>query len=342
MTILEIKTAAAALLSDSGQPITVADFTVGGQDVALLLLNQIRLQAEMLHDFNFQRKLLTMNVDSVAGGSLLTAVIKGTATTVDVKTVIEIGDFDLYGNFRPIEWTTAEEGQERMREENPYYGFRYPDDGQAVSWPLGRRRFVLRGDTIETWPTTQDPAQTLPIGIEAYIFSSDWTVNSNTVTIAGGTGVTGVNTTYYRHGSYNGKPLYINASESSTPTVLYFLWYDGAKWVNNTLIGTVGSNFHGFTSTSQDPSGTYTANGTFTGTAVATSADADTTSDIWTTKGSQYLMWQLVVDLNKRFKWFVPRTEGNLTEPQAKADAGLETFKEWDIYKYEGFRRHSR
>lgn len=341
MTINEIETAAAALLSDAGAPITVADFTVGGTDVALLLLNQIRLSAEMAHDFNFQRKLLTLNVDSVTGASLDDAVIQGTATTVTLKTIVEIGMFDIYNNLRPVEWTTVEEGQERVREENPYWGIRYPTDGQAASWPLGQMRYVIRDNRIALWPTTDGAAQTLPIGIEAYVFSADWSATSNTVAVTGGTGVTARNTTYYQQGLYGGKPLFSNVSPSGTPAAVYFLWYNGTKWILNQLPGTLGADYDLLTTTSQRPDGTYVGHGTFTGTITVASA-GDATSDIWTTKGSQYLLWQLVVNLNLRFKFFVPRTEGNLAPPQELANQGLEAFKQWDIFKYEAYRRHGR
>lgn len=344
MTILEIQTAAAALLSDSGQPVTVAEFTVGGQNIALMLLNQIRLTAEMSHDFCFQRKMLTLNVDTVAGASLDDAVIQGTTTTVDLKTILEVGIFDVYQNFRPVEWTTAEEGEERTREENPFWGIRYPTDGQAASWPLGQRRYVIRGDQINLWPTTQEPAQTIPLGIEAYVFSADWTVISNTLQFSGGS-PSGINVQYYRFGQFLGFPLFLSMDPSAGPTgTLFATWNDGTQWLVTTAdkIGALGTDYYSLASISQNPAGTYTHHGAYTGTLVVTSEDTDATSDIWTTKGSQYLLWQLVVNLNLRFKFFVPRTEGNLPPPQALADQGLETFKQWDIFKYEGFRRHGR
>lgn len=342
MTILEIKSAAAALLSDAGAPVAVADFTVGGQDMALLLLNQIRLNAELANDFNFQRKLLTLNVDTVTGGSLPDAVLYGTATTVDLKTIIDIGEFDTNLNLRPIEWTTVEESLERQRDENPYYGLRYPTDGQIEAWPSGQRRLTVANDKIYSWPKTEAPSQTLAIGVEAYVFSAEWSTASNTVVVTNGTGVTTINTTYYRHGMYNSFPLFVNLSNTSTPATLYYIWNSGTAWNINTLPGTVGANYHSFISTSQSPAGSYVGHGTFTGTALAAASETDTTSDIWTTKGQQYLLWQLVVELNYRFKFYVPRTEGNLASPTQLAAEGLEKLIQWDIYKFEGHRRHGR
>lgn len=327
MTILELKTAAASYVGR-----TVADLTVNGQDLALLALNQVRLNAELLHDFNFQRKLLTLNVNSVTGGSLDDAVLYGTSTTASVKTVIDLGQFDDFGNLRPVDWTTTEDGLERQREDNPFSGVRYPSDGDAVSSPWGGRRFALTGNNVYSFPKSET-SETLPIGIEAYVFSSDWTTASNTVTVSGGDA--GTNGIFRRYGIYNSKTLFINGN-------LYVLWFNTTQWVISYFDGLGGSptTFYSLTSTSESPAGTYTAHGTWSGSPVATSAEADTTSDIWTTHGQQYLLWGTVVHLNQLFKEFVQRQEGNLPPPQALADQGLQNLITWDIYRYEQFRRH--
>lgn len=336
MTILEIKTAIANYLE-----VTVADLTVNGQDLALAALNQVRLSAELSHDFNFQRKLLTLTVDPVTGGSLDTAVLYGTATTADIKLIVDIGQLDTALNFIPQEWTTVEEGLERQRSENPYETVRYPTDAQVATALCVQRRFLISNNIVFYAPKAATNVA-LDIAIEAYVFSADWTVNSNTVTVTGGTGITAVNTTYVHQGIYNGKRLYSNLGLAGTPAAIYYIWHSGTAWIINQLPGTTGTSYHSLTTTSDSPAGVYTGHSTYTGTPTAVVTDTDTTSDIWTTKGAQYLQWQALVELNHRFKYFVSRTEGNLPPPTALAQAGLQAFVDWDVYKYEQRRRHGR
>lgn len=244
MTLLEIEKAAAALLSDGDLAVTTADFTVGGFDLGLSLLNQIRRQAELLHDFNFNRKLVTVTVNSITGGSLDSAVLYGTATAADIKTIINVGQFDTNGNLIPVDWGTTESSLSRQIEDNPWGGgIRYPTDGQVAAYPNGRRRFTITNNAIYFWPKTET-SENLTIGLEAYIFQVDWA--------------------------------------------------------------------------------------------------ATTETDVWTTKGSAYLMYSLIVQLNNRFKFYVPRTEGNLAPPQTLANEALASLLAWDIFKYNQFRRDRR
>ncbi len=67
----------------------------------------------------------------------------------------------------------------------------------------------------------------------------------------------------------------------------------------------------------------------------------DTTTDVWTTKGGQYLLWGGIIHLNHLFKEFVARQEGNLPEPRALMQEGLDALKLWDSFKHEQFRRHA-
>lgn len=345
MTILEIKTAVASYLGKG-----LSDLVVNGQDLGLLALNQVRLAAEMSHDFNFNRKLLTLDVDSVTGGSLDDAVIADTSTTVDLKTVIDIGEFDQYGNFIPVAWTTREESQQRQREENPYRGIRYPSDGQITSLPLGQRRYVLAGDDLFYYPKPETGA-TLSVGIDAYVFSSDWEANS-TVVVSGITGLTAFNDTYYLIGQNNNRGLWANFdpinNSIATGSVLRYIWYDTAEWlisladdINGAPLNFAISNVTSATT----PAGlTFTPHAGITGTPVVSAVTSTllASNDIWTKKGQQYLQWAAIDQLNRWFKVFVPRQEGNLTSPIDLANAGLETLKEWDIYKYEQFRMSSR
>jgi hypothetical protein len=67
--------------------------------------------------------------------------------------------------------------------------------------------------------------------------------------------------------------------------------------------------------------------------------DADV-SDIWTTHGAEYILWGSIIELNYRFKEFVPREEANLTPPTELMRGGLESLITWDVGFYEQFRRH--
>lgn len=238
MTLAQIQSAMAGYLDT-----TVAAFTVGGVDLSLIALNQIRLQAEMLNDFEFSRKLVTVSVNGVTGGSLSSAVLYGTATPAIVKSVLEVGLFDGSGNLRPIEWTTVAESLERQREIAPGVFPSYPTDAQITATTESPSRLVFSGDNIFLFPKDATLTTALSVGLEVYTFAADW-------------------------------------------------------------------------------------------------ASIAAPSDIWTDKGQQYLMWQGVVHLNHRFKEFVFRQEGNLPSPEKLAEAGLEALRQWDIFKYEQFRRH--
>jgi hypothetical protein len=238
MTLDEIRSAAAAYLHR-----TVPDFTINGVDLSLFALNQVRQTAELQNDFGFTRKLVQLSVDGVTGGSLSGAVIYGTSTIVEVKSIVDVGQFDGDGNLRPVDWTTVAAGLGTQRDESQYL-FRYPTDAQALHGN-GMPRIVFSGDSVYLFPKA--PTQTFVIGVEAYTFTPDWAV-----------------------------------------------------------------------------------------------ADYGTTPVPWASKGSQYLLWATVIQLNQVYKDFVFRQEGNLPPPQTLADAALQSLVTWDIFKYEQSRRHNR
>ena len=245
MTLLEIRSAVAAYLKR--EP---SELTVDGVDLGLAALNHARQRAELLHDFEFSRKLATVSVHGVTGGSLEAVVEYGTTTpTLAVKTLVDVGVFDDDGNLQPVEWTTVADSMRRAREDNSFGVPRYPTDGQAIATFHGRARIVFSANSIYVVPKVAD--QTYALGLEAYFFTPDWT----------------------------DADLASNDSVAGHP---------------------------------------------------------------WNTRGSEYLMWQGIVELNNLYKEFVFRQEGNLPPPEKNAEAALAVLREWDIYSYEQFRRHRR
>lgn len=239
MTLTEILDSAAGYLGT-----TQAAFTVNSQNLGLVALNQARNNAELNHDFEFTRKLAQLTIDGVTGGSLDAAVLYGTATAVEPKTVLEVGVFDADGNFRPVEWTTTAESLERQRTQRYPVTDRYPTDGTSDTLD-SLNRVVFTGRQAYLVPKVNG-AQVV-LGLEIYAMTADWAAANLTSTFAP-----------------------------------------------------------------------------------------------WTTKGSQYLMWQTVIHLNHLFGEFIPRQEGNLAPPKDMADEGLNSLITWDIMQFEQFRRHSR
>lgn len=57
-----------------------------------------------------------------------------------------------------------------------------------------------------------------------------------------------------------------------------------------------------------------------------------TPSDFFVEYGYEYLQWAAIIELNYLFKTFVPRSEGNLSDPSSLQKAAWEKFLLWDSY----------
>jgi len=236
----DIKKATASYLQ-----LDVADLTQNGLDLFLVAVNQARAEAELLYDFEFTRTLAELSVDGSTGGSLVNTVLYGTATAVEVKSIVEVGIFDTYGNLLPVEWTTIAESLERQRV-NPHYRRRNVTDGNTLE-PPGRGRFTFAGDRVLFFPKTA--GETFLLGMEIYAMTTDWDADTLAETTA---------------------------------------------------------------------------------------------TDPWLSKGSSYLQWRSIIHMNYFNKQFISRQEGNLPPPQELADRALASFREWDVFRFEQFRRHGR
>ncbi len=343
VTLLEIKTAVANFFEK-----TVSELTINGQDMFLTAVNQVRRQAELKHDFEFQRKLVTVSVNGVTGGSLEAAVEYGTATAVAIKSVIEMGVFDDDANLRPVEWTTVAESLERQRGDDRWVNFESARADWEPSGLRGSGRFNFTGTQLYHFP--KDSTNNYTVGLEVYAFSSSWAITPSYITIAGATNT-----------AYNGDYIFIGYNPSLAGNLYLLsgngvvtakaLWSNGGNWKITAAadIGTDSINQYSFS----DPlnlaypvnGSTWQNNGTFTGTVVNTNAyveNAYTVSDIWTTYAAEYLIWGCVCYLNVIFQKFVFRQEGSVTSPDKQRDLALEAFIDWDSARYEQNRRHYR
>jgi hypothetical protein len=343
MTLLQLRSMMAAYLQKS-----VPDLTINGADLTLLALNNVRRTAEMLHDFEFSRKHVTVTLDGMSGGTLEDAIQEG-SPTCEVKSVIECGIYDDNFNVHPVEWTTVSESIERQRQMKPGFGPRYPTDGEATTGCYGMdlQRIAFCGNDIWCVPT-MDRNQFFDLELEVYTFQQDWTSLSDSVIVEQLTSPVNANGSYWPYGIYNQRPLYLNILYGP-PQALYAIWWDSSGEWRVTPMADLGkpivSNYMGMAATTMVPGGGYTPKGTWTATATAGVAIVEMmpgsdTSDVWLTKGAQYLLWGGIVEVNHLAKEFVFRQEGNLPPPEKLRDAALETFRQWDAYRYEENRRH--
>ena len=326
---------------------SVPELTINGADLSLLALNNTRKTAEMVHDFEFSRKHVTVTVDRMSGGTLDDAIQEG-SPNCEVKSVIECGIYDDGFNLQPVEWTTVAESLERQRQVKPGFGPRYPTDYYATtgSYSFESPRIAFCGNDIWCVPTGTRNDE-FDLELEVYTFQQDWTSTSDSVIVQRLTNPTGANGSYWPYGIYNGRPMYINILYGPPVTPLYVIWWDGVGHWRIAPMADLGQptlvNYAEMVGTTMVPGGAYVPKGTWSGTdgiAVVEMMPGSDTSDVWLTKGAQYLLWGAIVEANHLSKEFVFRQEGNLPPPEKLRDSALEVFLQWDMFKYEQNRRH--
>ena len=332
-TLTDIKRAIASYFE-----ISPGDMVVNGQDLALLALNQVRRQAELTHDFEFQRKLVTLTVNGVTGGSLEDVVLYSDGVTpVDVKTVVDIGLFDTGGNLRPVEWTLVSESIERQRAEE-----RFSQTGLDLRDSLsylatGVNRFTLSGTDIFRFP--KDASNNYPIGLEVYGFTPDW--EADTVTLSG---VDDYPDGVYFETNLFGQQAFVRYHVG---TNMWVIWSNGTSWYvtqaadfNNTSASTKG--YLATPTNVSSPAGTYVTSGSFGTGPITVTAPSSIATSPWLSYGAQFLQWGAIVQLNHLYKRYVFRQEGNLPPPEKLRDEGLQSFIAWDANRYDLNRRHNR
>ena len=250
-----------------------------------------------------------------------------------MKSVIECGVYDDDFNLHPVEWTTVAESIERQRQMKPGFGPRYPTDWEATTgyYDVGAPRIAFCGNDIWCVPTGTRGDE-FDLELEVYTFQQDWISTSDSVLVQQVANPAAANGSYWPYGIYNRRPLYINILYGPPVAPMHMIWWDGVgKW-RIAPMADLGQpvlvNYAEMVATTMVPGGAYVPHGTWTATAegviVVEMMPGSDTSDIWLTKGAQYLMWAGIVEINHLAKEFVFRQEGNLPPPEKLAETALE------------------
>lgn len=334
MTLAEIKKAVAAIMSKAE-----ADFTVDSQDLFLFAVNQVRRDAELIHDFEFSRKLVNLDVDGVLGGSLDDATYS--ASAIDSVTVTGTLNPDVTGTFKRIGTFNGYPLFLEMAPSAATASFLHYRTSASQWWlsaalDLGDDE----GNFFSLATTNQSPAGTystngsatgtavvavtntftiksiIDIGIydeDGNLRPSEWTTVSEGLERQRG------------ENPYSSYRYPTDAQALTEPCGIRRF-----EVSNNQIYSWPKSTTDDFAIGIE----CYTFQNDWT-----TTTNID---DIWTKHAHKYLVWGTVVFLNYRFKTFVYRQEGNLQSPEKLRDEGLEAFREWDSDRYETNRRHGR
>lgn len=332
MTLAQILTAAASYLGK-----TSADLTVNSLDLGLLALNQVRTTAELTHDFEFNRKLATLTIDGVTGGSLddvvitgeLTSrvtgsiVVSGAGSTTANGTYVGVGTFGgkpLYAHSLSVGYYILWSNTKWLINNIAGPGSLY-EGVEDVDTP----------DLVEEWAAVIGEAPVPLVTPEVESSSEIKTIIEIGTFDEGG----------------NFRPIeWTTAAESlerqrdqvRPVTMRYPTDQEATSLVALTRVVVSGRNVF----LVPKVNGEQVELGLEVYAMTPDWTDTSITPPVWGTKGSQFLLWQTVVHLNQLFKEFVPRQEGNLAPPKDLADEGLQALLTWDVMQFEQFRRHSR
>lgn len=136
----------------------ITDLQIGPVDLFLIAANNARKRAEKLHDFEYCRLSATLNIDSVTGGDLSTAVITSPNASIfsGIREVVAVQGLRNNTVYVPMDFGRLSTMIERKREVydtlSPYWTeWRYPSDAWMSNQP-GSSAIVQRGTLLLIFP----------------------------------------------------------------------------------------------------------------------------------------------------------------------------------------------
>ena len=301
------------------------DFIVNNTDILAVALNNAQQNAQKLHDFEYSKALVDIEVDLLVGTDLSTAVLHGTSTPASVKSVLGVALNTEKGLLRPMEFIGRVNFAERVFEQyrgGHQYGNRYPADGDH-GW-FNDRVVYQMNETLYCHPASVTAGQVVKLTLEASLWLDAYSTGAEVVGFNVSSPMNGV---YSFIGVYNGQNFYQKMG-------LGFVWFDGSVW--RLSASQTDVNYWSCATAS----GIYTPVGTSVGNYLINVESMASTNDFLVKYGGGWLMWEAINEVNMMSKNFVTRQEGNIgtKEIMQKRDEEWRKLLMWDSFLIEGGR----
>lgn len=326
--------------------VATSALTVDSVDLFLVAANNVKNNAQLLHNFEMSRVRATLNIDGETGGSLDDAVFEGDTDTLTVTGTLSPAATGTYTSV------------------GTYQGYKLYAN-TALTFFL---RYSVGDDAFVLSTSTQDfdgPTNYWSRGADVTIIGTYAPTGSvtGTATVARGlterferikeivgvarTNADGVLTPidFTRADIPLERDRY--AGELDTDYSFGRRYPSDAQILN---IGSTGSLIQRGTSVFVYPLDTITSSPLavtlecygWLADYDAESLTATSPSDFFIQYGSVFMQWAIICELNHLFTTFVPRTEGGLSAPTEQRDAAWRDLLLWDTYMIDANATRSR
>lgn len=329
-TLAQLKASVAAHLNT-----TVANLTISGTDMFLIAANNVRKNAELLHNFEYARVQATLSIDGTTGGSLLNAVVdSGSQDTVTVTGTLSS---DATGLYRLTGVYTAKN----------IYTLQNPAKGAFAIYYNSTQWSIYNWITGHTWNFVS--VSSSPVGTYTADGASGAT---GTATVAVGATWNGLKEVLaVQRTNQDGTLSPLNFTQAET-AIERDRWttelsdnYDLAnrypsdarflqRGTEGTIIQRRGTLFiYPVPAISSETLAVTLEAYAWLADYDASTLAASISPDFIVTHGFLFLQWGIVCELNYIFKAFVPRQEGNLASPEQAREAAWRDLMLWDTYQ---------
>ena len=333
MTLAQLKSVCAAILGK-----TTADFTIDGVDMFLTTANNVRKNAEQLHDFEYTRVAATLDIDGASGGALADAVIENetsyplivTVTDLMPSTPSAIGTYELQPTLlNEYAWWLRQDGNyrvyfdgsawkvEQVADSNMYWDkglSETPDGSYLAAGTAAGEVIVTSGDELSRqWNGIKSITAIERARADGSYIPLDFTSNDSAI---------------------ERERSELELSDDMWPSVRYpsdaqYL----ARGSTSTIIQRNGSLYvYPFSNVTTTPLSVRLLGYAWLADYTASDLLSTTEKDFFLSKGSRYMQWAIVCELNYIFQRFVPRQEGVLAPPEKAREEAWRDFVLWDEY----------
>lgn len=159
MNVGDLKKVIAALCKKNGVP---EDFMVAGTDLLLQALNNAKIEAEQLCDFELSKTIVDVPIDAYNGAELSEVAIHGTDYTCNIKAIRDGGFRNSNGSYTQVgimglETYNALHRKGAMLLSDDDMTIRYPGDNPGQVNIYSERTLTVHGEFIYTEPRATEP-----------------------------------------------------------------------------------------------------------------------------------------------------------------------------------------